>query len=149
MNKKKFWGLLLLLSWINYYLLYCAIKYELNANLYSDMDNMASILFIPIIYIGVAIIKIGMNVFSFIDVIYFPLHTKINLNLFLINKKDFLLWKIISILFYMGIILFMIACCKSWMQNNIIGSVYFISNQLLLFLYLVWFRNSQFFNKIN
>lgn len=145
MSKKKFWIILILISWSNYYLLYRAINCELNSNYYFNFDNMASLIFIPIIYIIVVAIKIGVNILTFVDAFYFSSCATINFGLFFIHKKDSILCKIINIVFYISILALIIPCYKSGIQNNIIGSFYFISNQLLLLLYFIWFRNSKIF----
>jgi hypothetical protein len=127
------------MSWLNFYLLHCSISFELIQNTYSDKDNMAFLLFLPIFYIVVAIIKVGMNLFLLYAMIFLSKNSRIDFKLVLISKMDAILWKIISAGLYAGIIILMVACYKFLVQNNVIGCIYSISSGFLMILYIIAF----------
>jgi hypothetical protein len=96
MNKKLFFLITIIMSWLNFYLLHCSISFEIIKNTYSDKDNMAFLLFLPIFYIVVVIIKIGMNLFlSYVMLFLFP-NSRVDFKLVFISKMDTVLWKIIQ-----------------------------------------------------
>jgi hypothetical protein len=139
MNKKLFFLITIIMSWLNFYLLHCSISFELIQNTYSDKDNMAFLLFLPIFYIVVAIIKVGMNLFLLYAMIFLSKNSRIDFKLVLISKMDAILWKIISAGLCVGIIILMVACYKFLVQNNVIGCIYSISSGFLMILYIIAF----------
>jgi hypothetical protein len=100
---------------------------------------MAFLLFLPIFYIVVAIIKVGMNLFLLYAMIFLSKNSRIDFKLVLISKMDAILWKIISAGLCVGIIILMVACYKFLVQNNVIGCIYSISSGFLMILYIIAF----------
>ena len=140
MKKKTFLVFILFLTWLNYLLFYEYVKIMMDTADASKVSNTIVLLIFPIMWnYGAAIIKI----ISSITLIY-QTNEYVDVRKICYSSDDSLIWRIVSILFYIAIVLFAAYMLWSNVKYSFFGITWFLSSILLASSYFVWIKNLSF-----
>ena len=140
MKKKTFLVFILFLTWLNYLLSYEYVKIMMDTADASKVSNTIVLLIFPIMWnYGAAIIKI----ISSITLIY-QTNEYVDIRKICYSSDDSLIWKIVSVLFYIAIVLFAAYILWSNVKYSFLGITWFLSSILLASSYFIWIKNLSF-----
>ena len=140
MKKKTFLVFILFLIWLNYLLSYEYVKIMMDTADASKVSNTIVLLIFPIMWnYGAAIIKI----ISSITLIY-QTNEYVDVRKICYSSDDSLIWKIVSVLFYIAIVLFAAYILWSNVKYSFFGITWFLSSILLASSYFIWIKNLSF-----
>ena len=128
MKKKIFLVFILFLTWLNYLLSYEYVKIM--------MDTADGY--------GAAIIKIISSIVLIIITLIYQTNEYVDIRKICYSSDDSLLWKIVSILFYIAIVLFAAYILWSNVKYSFFGITWFLSSILLASSYFIWIKNLSF-----
>ena len=123
MKKKTFLVFILFLTWLNYLLSYEYVK--------TMMDTAA-------------IIKIISSIVLLIITLIYQTNEYVDIRKICYLSDDLLIWKIVSILFYIAIVLFAAYILWSNVKYSFLGITWFLSSILLASFYFIWIKNLSF-----
>ena len=142
MKKKIFLVFILFLTWLNYLLSYEYVKIMMDTADGSKVSNTIVLLIFPIMWnYGVAIIKIISSIVLIIITLIYQTNEYVDI---CYSSDDSLLWKIVSILFYIAIVLFAAYILWSNVKYSFLGITWFLSSILLASSYFIWIKNLSF-----
>ena len=140
MKKKTFLVFILFLTWLNYLLSYEYVKIMMDTADASKVSNTIVLLIFPIMWnYGAAIIKI----ISSITLIY-QTNEYVDVRKICYSSDDSLIWRIVSILFYIAIVLFAAYMLWSNVKYSFFGITWILSSILLASSYFIWIKNLSF-----
>ena len=112
-TRKLFLVFILFLTWLNYLLSYEYVKIMMDTADASKVSNTIVLLIFPIMWnYGAAIIKIISSIAVIIITLIYQTNEYVDIRKICYSSDDSLIWKIVSILFYIAIVLFEFAICK-------------------------------------
>lgn len=145
MKKKTFLVFILFLTWINYLLSYEYVKIMMDTADGSRVSNTIVLLVFPIMWnYGVAIIKIISSIVLLIITLIYQTNEYVDIRKIFYSSDDLLIWKSVSILFYIAIVLFTAYMLWSNVKYSFFGITWFLSSILLASSYFVWIKNLSF-----
>ena len=144
MKKKIFLVFILFLTWLNYLLSYEYVKIMMDTADGSKVSNTMVLLNFPIMWnYGAAIIKIISSIVLIIITLIYQTNEYVDIRK-ICYSDDSLLWKIVSILFYIAIVLFAAYILWSNVKYSFFGITWFLSSILLASSYFIWIKNLSF-----
>ena len=142
MKKKIFLVFILFLTWLNYLLSYEYVKIMMDTADGSKVSNTMVLLIFPIMWnYGAAIIS---SIVLIIITLIYQTNEYVDIRKICYSSDDSLLWKIVSILFYIAIVLFAAYMLWSNVKYSFFGITWFLSSILLASSYFVWIKNLSF-----
>lgn len=145
MKKKTFLVFILFLIWLNYLLSYEYVKIMMDTADASKVSNTIVLLAFPIMWnYGTAIIKIITSIVLIIITLIYQTNEYVDIRKIFYSSYDSLIWKIVSILFYIAIVLFVAYMLWSNVKYSFLGITWFLSSILLASSYFVWIKNLSF-----
>ena len=106
MKKKTFLVFILFLTWLNYLLSYEYVKTMMDTADASKVSNTIVLLVFPIMWnYGAAIIKIISSIVLLIITLIYQTNEYVDIRKICYLSDDLLIWKIVSILFYIAMIM--------------------------------------------
>lgn len=145
MKKKTFLVFILFLTWFNYLVSYEYVKIMMDAADDSKVSNTIMLLIFPIMWnYGVAIIKIISSIALVIIILIYQTNEYVDIRKIFYSSDDLLIWKILSILFYLSILLLIAYIIWSNVKYSFLGITWFVSSILLASSYFVWIKNLSF-----
>ena len=143
MKKKIFLVFILFLTWLNYLLSYEYVKIMMDTADGSKVSNTIVLLIFPIMWnYGAAIIKIISSITVIIITLIYQTNEYVDIICY--SSDDSLIWKIVSILFYIAIVLFAAYMLWSNAKYSFFGIMWFLSSILLAGSYFIWIKNLSF-----
>lgn len=145
MKKKTFLVFILFLTWLNYLLSYEYVKIMMDTADASKVSNTIVLLIFPIMWnYGAAIIKIISSIAVIIITLIYQTNEYVDIRKICYSSDDSLIWKIVSILFYIAIVLFAAYILWSNVKYSFFGITWFLSSILLAASYFIWIKNLSF-----
>lgn len=145
MKKKTFLVFILFLTWFNYLVSYEYVKIMMDVADDSKVSNTIMLLIFPIMWnYGVAIIKIISSIALVIIILIYQTNEYVDIRKIFYSSDDLLIWKILSILFYLSILLLIAYIIWSNVKYSFLGITWFVSGILLASSYFVWIKNLSF-----
>lgn len=145
MKKKTFLVFILFLTWLNYLLSYEYVKIMMDMADASKVSNTIVLLIFPIMWnYGAAIIKIVSSIAVIIITLIYQTNEYVDIRKICYSSDDSLIWKIVSILFYIAIVLFTVYMLWSNVKYSFFGITWFLSSILLASFYFIWIKNLSF-----
>ena len=145
MKKKIFLVFILFLTWLNYLLSYEYVKIMMDTADGSKVSNTMVLLIFPIMWnYGAAIIKIISSIVLLIITLIYQTNEYVDIRKICYSSDDSPIWKIVSILFYIAIVLFAAYMLWSNVKYSFLGITWFLSSILLASSYFIWIKNLSF-----
>ena len=142
MKKKTFLVFILFLTWLNYLLSYEYVKTMMDTADASKVSNTIVLLVFPIMWnYGAAII---CSIVLLIITLIYQTNEYVDIRKICYLSDDLLIWKIVSILFYIAIVLFAAYILWSNVKYSFLGITWFLSSILLASFYFIWIKNLSF-----
>ena len=138
MKKKTFLVFILFLTWLNYLLSYEYVKIMMDTADASKVSNTIMWNY------GAAIIKIISSITVIIITLIYQTNEYVDIRKICYSSDDSLIWKIVSILFYIVIVLFAAYMLWSNAKYSFFGIMWFLSSILLAGSYFIWIKNLSF-----
>ena len=125
MKKKIFLVFILFLTWLNYLLSYEYVKIMMDTADGSKVSNTMVLLIFPIMW-------------------NYQTNEYVDIRKICYSSDDSPIWKIVSILFYIAIVLFAAYMLWSNVKYSFFGITWFLSSILLASSYFIWIKNLSF-----
>ena len=111
----------------------------------SKVSNTIVLLIFPIMWnYGAAIIKIISSIVLIIITLIYQTNEYVDIRKICYSSDDSLIWKIVSILFYIATVLFAAYMLWSNVKYSFFGITWFLSSILLASSYFIWIKNLSF-----
>lgn len=128
-----------------YLLSYEYVKIMMDTADGSRVSNTIVLLVFPIMWnYGAAIIKIISSIVLIIITLIYQTNEYVDIRKICYLSDDSLIWKIVSFLFYIAIVLFAAYILWSNVKYSFLGITWFLSSILLASSYFVWIKNLSF-----
>ena len=148
MKKKIFLVFILFLTWLNYLLSYEYVKIMMDTADGSKVSNTMVLLIFPIMWnygaSPLGIIKIISSIVLLIITLIYQTNEYVDIRKICYSSDDSPIWKIVSILFYIAIVLFAAYILWSNVKYSFLGITWFLSSILLASSYFIWIKNLSF-----
>ena len=142
MKKKIFLVFILFLTWLNYLLSYEYVKIMMDT---ADGSKVSNTMVLLILWnYGAAIIKIISSIVLLIITLIYQTNEYVDIRKICYSSDDSPIWKIVSILFYIAIVLFAAYILWSNVKYSFLGITWFLSSILLASSYFIWIKNLSF-----
>lgn len=138
--RKRIFFILVLFTWINMLCFYKTVEFDINQTSY-EMENMAAVLFVPIVYATSIFLKILGNLFCLWIGLSGRQQQEPRLSLFLFQRKAGVLRNTLSLLGVLGIIFFAMVGLFLVSRHNYMGIGYAGTRMVSIVLYVIWIKS--------
>lgn len=138
MKKLYYWFVLTIFSIMNICFLDKAFQYTVAILEDSDIENVSGVLFLPLVLYFCIGVSILVNIFMFLTNFFYLYDQNIEFSNVLLHKDNHILRKVVKIIGYLFIILYMCLCFKSFGESNYNAVIAGLSSIVISIILIIW-----------
>ena len=145
MKKKPFLMVMLALIWINYFFAHQYVGVAMSTADDIAVSNTMMLLVFPMMWnYGLAILKFIVSIALGIIVLLYQTNDYVDMRKIVYSHDDSVIWKVLNVLLYVGIIAAVGYMLWSNVKYSIWGIAWFVTSLISLAFYFIWIKNLRF-----